>query len=232
MDRDILLLLVGGAIALLSSILAGLVAYVLEERRLRRQWQRDDKLRHEQLRRDDLKPVQGFLQERRTVQFDETLRELPTPRWGCFLPGTKVTLANKEQIPIERVTPGDHLLSYDHERQDFLIGTAQDIHYGLAAEYIVINGRIKVTPSHLFFANKKWVRAQGLKIGDELLSENATFIPVTTIERISNKSPIYNLYISDNHTFFAEGVLVHNQGAKQARAEESEGEAEKQGDKG
>ena len=33
------------------------------------------------------------------------------------------------------------------------------------------------------------------------------------------KSPIYNLRLSDNHTFFAEGILVHNQDAKQRETE-------------
>lgn len=41
-DRDILLVLTGGAIGALSSLLTLLAVYALEGMRLRRQWQRED----------------------------------------------------------------------------------------------------------------------------------------------------------------------------------------------
>jgi hypothetical protein len=49
-DRDILLILTGGLIGALSSLLTLLVVYALEGMRLRRQWQREDQLQLRQNR--------------------------------------------------------------------------------------------------------------------------------------------------------------------------------------
>ena len=49
-DREILLILTGGLIGALSSLLTLLVVYALEGMRLRRQWQREDQLQLRQNR--------------------------------------------------------------------------------------------------------------------------------------------------------------------------------------
>jgi hypothetical protein len=55
-DRDILLLLVGGFIGAASSISTLVVSYILEGMRLRRQWQRDDQLLLRQ-KRDEIQNI-------------------------------------------------------------------------------------------------------------------------------------------------------------------------------
>jgi len=56
-DREILLILVGGAIGALSSMATLVLSYILEGMRLRRLWQREDQL---QLRKDRA-DLQSFL---------------------------------------------------------------------------------------------------------------------------------------------------------------------------
>jgi hypothetical protein len=52
MDRDILLVAVGGLIGALSSLATIFASYILEGMRLRRQWQREDQLRLAQKREE------------------------------------------------------------------------------------------------------------------------------------------------------------------------------------
>ena len=51
-DRDIVLILVGGMIGALSSMVTLVLSYILEGMRLRRQWQREDQLLLNQKRTD------------------------------------------------------------------------------------------------------------------------------------------------------------------------------------
>jgi intein/homing endonuclease len=55
-----------------------------------------------------------------------------------------------------------------------------------------------------------WINAQELKIGDKLLGKNGEIKVVESIEEISVGVRSYNIQVGNDHTFFADGVLVHN----------------------
>lgn len=129
---------------------------------------------------------------------------------GCFLPGTQIELADHRQISIESVKVGDELLSFDLEKKVFTKGAVTECFTNITSEFLVINGLIKVTPSHLFFADGQWVKTGDLRIGSQLFGIDQSRIYIDTLELRQESSPIFNLHLSDNHTFFAEGILVHN----------------------
>ena len=54
MDKDLLLVLMGGLVGLLSSLAAALLTHYLDGRRLRAQLQRENLLRHEERERENL----------------------------------------------------------------------------------------------------------------------------------------------------------------------------------
>jgi len=88
-------------------------------------------------------------------------------------------------------------------------------------------GSIKCTNSHPIYVNNEgWKTVSGksnemydfkiscLKIGDQVCLETGDFAFITCIHSIFYKNPVavYNLTASIGHTFFANGLFVHNKG--------------------
>ena len=74
--------------------------------------------------------------------------------------------------------------------------------------------QIKCTSNHPFWCNEKWTRADELRIHDVLQvydEKSSSLKPVTITDlRMSAESmEVYNITTS-KHTYFANGVLVHN----------------------
>jgi len=88
---------------------------------------------------------------------------------------------------------------------------------------------VQCTDSHPIYVNKVgWKTVSGksepkvnyefdiskLNIGDELCLETGTIAIITQIhiQHLNHAIPVYNLTASNGHTFFANGLFVHNKG--------------------
>lgn len=133
----------------------------------------------------------------------------------CFAAGTKVAMADGTYKPIEDIKIGDIVKSYDEQTKSFVKATVTDS-YSFEPEsmwdnyYIIINGKLKVTPDHMIIINGEWKEACELNIGDALFSIENKEICITSLERVYKQIPTYNIELDEYHTFFAEGFLVHN----------------------
>ena len=77
----------------------------------------------------------------------------------------------------------------------------------------MINGIIKTTTNHPFYINDdKWVEAFNLKPGDKILHVDGEYHKVETLEQLNHSTTVYNFEVENDHTYFAEGYLVHNKG--------------------
>ncbi|HRS42859.1 MAG TPA: Hint domain-containing protein [Candidatus Diapherotrites archaeon] len=76
------------------------------------------------------------------------------------------------------------------------------------------NGKvIKATENHRFFVNGEYKRADELQIGDILLSSDLQEQPIENIEIVENTTDVvWDIEVEDNHNFFANDILVHNDG--------------------
>jgi hypothetical protein len=138
---------------------------------------------------------------------------------GCFATGTQVTMADGSTRNIEDVRRGDAVLAYDQERKMPVASKVTEtfVHRDIKAS-ILLNGTIRVTPNHPFFANGEWTEAGRLELGDILVevrpdgSVGPALITtrVTSLESVETPGPVYNIRVADQHTYFADGVLVHN----------------------
>lgn len=156
---------------------------------------------------------------------------------GCFPAGTKVTLANGQQMPIELIKVGDRVLSYDEISGKNISTTVhQVLHYDpqpqhLYTFYFEDGTQLVSNDIHpLYLANEaryfkaKQIYAKHLT-GDnlELLSSNGETKKVISIDLQSKNIPVYNLEVSGStaytnettfwgvgHNYYAEGTLVHN----------------------
>ena len=73
---------------------------------------------------------------------------------------------------------------------------------------------LKVTPNHpIFIEGFGYKPAGNLIIGDKvLLYVNNAFVavPISNITTIKSNETVYNLEVSGEHNYFANGVVVHN----------------------
>lgn len=127
---------------------------------------------------------------------------------GCFVAGTVVETQDGP-VPIEAIEIGDEVLSLDDEGQR-VFATVTRTYRTLGDEYLLINGSMRVTPTHPFWVDGVWVIAGDLKAGNELAGVDGSPMLVDSIESVKFGVRVYNIEVEGTHTFFVDGVLVHN----------------------
>lgn len=142
----------------------------------------------------------------------DTLTIAPEMIAACFPPGTLIAGPDNTQLPIEDVRPGDPVTSLDARTRELFVGTVAERLVTSAQDFVLVNGRLKVTPSHFVFADESWQRAGALKPGQHLLALDGTRPLIEKLERLQpGPSKVYNLHLGNpEHTFFADDILVHN----------------------
>jgi hypothetical protein len=155
---------------------------------------------------------------------------VPTPSaGGCFVEGTFVTLANGAKIVIEEVVKGMEVLTWNEESGQQEAGVVTDLIRPISSDIISIdlgNESIECTTDHpIFVIGKGWSSYNPIKTkeihkmvvaelvdGDLVLNSSDETVSINTISPIMTLIPIqtYNLSIEGNHTYYANGILVHN----------------------
>jgi hypothetical protein len=123
---------------------------------------------------------------------------------SCFASGTKISMADNSFKNIEDIAVGDIV------KADVGDGKVTKLFHHtpdeMKGEYLLlINGKLKVTINHKIYCNGSYIEAEKIEIGDELSDET-----VVSIEKIEGRVPTYNFEVETYHTYFAEGILVHN----------------------
>jgi hypothetical protein len=171
-----------------------------------------------------------------TTPFD-TGTSTPSGGGGCFLFGTKITMANGSLKNIEDLKLGDELLTFHipglaqsdnsedwyptskwstDSTSNFTKTTTKVSHIrtGPFWRHYVINGQYRVTYEHMIFAKREgtyqFIRVDGLRLGDFFLDANKNEIEITNIEQVYVMSSTVELDVEENDMYFADGILVHN----------------------
>lgn len=144
------------------------------------------------------------------------ITDIAYARGGCFAGGT-VILTTQGNKPIEKLHQGDSIISYNFTTHQAEVGNIGDIQVLSSPKYLLINSKIKVTETHPFYVKTptgvKLEQAQKLKIGAELIGEGESRVVISNIDYINENITVYNLiFVSPNHNFYADGILVHNKG--------------------
>jgi len=141
----------------------------------------------------------------------------------CFAAGTLVH--TREGLkPIEDIKVGDHVKSMNPQTGEIAYKRVTNTHtnqfdpVGLVSLKDETGGsetHLSVTATHPFYhADKGWVHASRLKLGDRLTEDDGGTLTVTEVT-FNPDAPVnltYNLEVADFHTYFVgeDGVLVHN----------------------
>ncbi len=131
---------------------------------------------------------------------------------GCFLAGTKITMADGSVKNIQDIVVGDEIATYDSSRTKKLIkAKVVETFQHVVPGYIVINDSIKVTPEHRFFINDGWQMIGQAKVGDFMLNESGDYVRIQSIEKVDKTVAVFNFHIENYHTYLANGIYVHNE---------------------
>jgi CHAT domain-containing protein len=145
------------------------------------------------------------------------LRVAPESTAGCFLGDVRVSLANGELEPIAELRIGDILKSRNPITNQDEHTAVVEIYRSQCATYLVINDILRVTATHPVWTNDRWASAGELRVGDRLQGVDGEAVEVRSILQKDEGADVWNLYVSSEaHSFFAEGILVHNMMTKSA----------------
>lgn len=142
----------------------------------------------------------------------------------CFTGDTLVTMQDGSTKQIADIEIGDIVLGMDDEKN--VVTGIEVPPLGQRSVYAFNGGKPFVTREHPFMTSKGWkslnpasTKAEGhdvvtglLLVGDHIHQEGEVLFPVESIDkhRFDPETPVYNLMLSGNHTYYAKGLLVHN----------------------
>ena len=140
----------------------------------------------------------------------------------CFAAGTPVLLADGGWRPIESIVPGTAIQAFDETFRRVVKAhvSEQLVHEPESLFRAAIEGverPMLVTANHPFHVAGKWRRIGELALQSELLhfdairGESATR-RLLAFEPTGTREPVFNFEVADAHTYFVDGVLVHNGG--------------------
>ena len=152
----------------------------------------------------------------------------------CFPAGTKVSMACGSSKNIEEVRVGDRVRSYDRAALELAEAEVLELQSGIEKGYWRLNkGILEITGRHPIYVrkhdgregwavlDKKASTHMTLEIGDRIMTLQEGWMigewveVIAAIEYVPKTTEVYNLKaIGGPHTFFANGVLVHNIKAK------------------
>ncbi|HCE31024.1 hypothetical protein A2778_05265 [Candidatus Daviesbacteria bacterium RIFCSPHIGHO2_01_FULL_40_24] len=130
---------------------------------------------------------------------------------GCFAKGTKILMAEDKIKNIEDVKKGDYILTRDEKDQKLIKAKVLGTHSAEAPGYLILNSHLKVTANHILRINNSWKEAGSMQTGDTLTDQSGGEVKINSIEWQSGKFKVYNLEIEKYHTYFADGLWVHNE---------------------
>ena len=135
---------------------------------------------------------------------------------NCFPAGTKITLADGSQKNIEDLTTDDKLLTWNESTGQTFEGVIGNI--VKKKEHLLIRHKtddgneVKSTALHKFYVKGKgWIHAQDIVLEDVLVNRDGNETLVIEKETIVGEVEVYHILdVKDNHTYYAENLLVHN----------------------
>lgn len=152
----------------------------------------------------------------------DTRPEIPQylQSYSCFVPNTMVIMADGSEKTISSIKIGEKVKS---EKGESTVLDIQ-IHKGEFKVYSINDSKPFVTPEHPFKTIDGWkaidpittlekhqISSTTLNINDIIIKANGQEI-VTKIEINKTKYPkVYNLMLDNEHVYYANGYLVHNE---------------------
>lgn len=130
---------------------------------------------------------------------------------GCFLAGTQITMADGSTKAIENIRVADVILAYDQATGEMKPDKVVGVHDPVVEDhYLVVNGNLRVTPTHPVLSNGEFTLIGKLQPGDSMTSADGSKVVIDSIERVDEQVTVYNFAVNPYETYVANGIIVHN----------------------
>ncbi len=134
---------------------------------------------------------------------------------GCFVAGTKITMADGTEKPIEAIRVGDMILAYDEKTGELKPDRVSVVHDPVEADgYLVVNGKLLLTKLHPVLTPSGFKEIGTLAVGDKLIGADKKEIAIASIRAVPDHVTVYNFATNPYGTYIANGVIVHNKPPK------------------
>ncbi len=129
---------------------------------------------------------------------------------SCFLSGTMILVDGNKQKEIQNIKVGEYIVSYNEKTKSNNISKVLKKFSHDATEHLVFNDSLNATSNHPVLLNGKWVEIGTAHIGDTLKDSKNNDVAIKSIKKVTQPSQVYNLEVEGTHTYYADGILVHN----------------------
>ncbi len=136
---------------------------------------------------------------------------------ACFVAGTKIEGIHFNKTIQSFSAYQDTVWTYNHTSQKrelkVVTGTSKREASALVAVVRAQKDTLWATPEHPFYLPKlkKYIPASELIQGNHLQLNDGSCTSVTSLHWVDTLVTVYNISVADNHNYFAEGVLTHNE---------------------
>jgi hypothetical protein len=135
---------------------------------------------------------------------------------GCFASGTLITMSDGSLKPIESILESDIVSSMDLNG-NVVNNTITGISNHVVDKTILLTinniTNITTTTEHPFKVGSSYIRTDQLRVGNKLtqLTNGLLYqVVLNNIIYIKEESVVYNITSYPDHTYFANGICVHN----------------------
>ena len=151
----------------------------------------------------------------------------------CVVEGTKITLNDKETVPIEKIKVGQEILSFNlntlqkSQKYDILVklktnnfdgifqeDLVKNVWKNTVDEYYLINNKLKITKDHIVLVKRNniyyWTKVEQLLLNDYLFTELNIFEKISSIIIVKEPVKVFNLEVNRVFNYFANSYLIHN----------------------
>jgi len=134
---------------------------------------------------------------------------------NCFVAGTLVKLLDGTDVAIEDIAIGDEILTYNEElgkNEKGIVGDLKKHTVDSVIRLTLDNENIILTTSeHPFYVEGKWITASKLQPLDVCLKSDGSESIISTVDVLEESHEVFNLLnVEPTHTFYVNGILVHN----------------------
>lgn len=130
----------------------------------------------------------------------------------CLIGTTLIELVDGSSVELQVIQKNDVLTSYDPITEQICSVIVNAIQPFVDSVISINNGLLVCTASHTHYVkqNGLWSIQTKVYVGDYLLDKNMNEIEIISIVNEAEPAVVYNLQVSGNHLYYANGILTHN----------------------
>ncbi|NME73129.1 hypothetical protein HHU12_34610, partial [Flammeovirga aprica JL-4] len=134
-------------------------------------------------------------------------------RHFCFPAGTQIYANGKPFKPIEQIVEGDYVDTKNDQGKRVLakvVGTKVRFADSLVILYHGNKKLLTSTPNHQIFTPAGFKKARDFIEGDEVEDVTGKLFSIDSIATYTTSERVYNFEVEGYHSYYADGIYVHN----------------------